>query len=386
MNANLPNIWFMQTEGDWRGLVKALNHSDADIRRRAAVALRVIDAKESVDAIRKALEKEANPQVRVVLVAALDHLAPQDAPSESKETKRPQSRVERLIDHLTSGKPDTAVQAAQALGDLKDKIAVPPLIAVFRNRRQPASVRLAAAEALLEMNSAPAEVTLLAALRGEKWHLRRNGAAILGQLQADWAVEPLATALHDPNELVAKTARAALRRIGTPEARQALITAKKSIIDTSQLEESKFAARVEREKARDKKTGGKPANPPKRSGTVQQAVQNPKLPDTSKLRLPEEPKKKKPETGQLKAPIEEPNPPSGPKEAPMPEALIPPPSKPTPPAPLPLDAKLKPAPKPKAPTPQAEPKKLSQTERLKSRRRKSTTRRLVPPDDLPDDV
>ncbi len=221
MDDSIPNIWQMQTEKDSAGLIRALQHTDPEIRRRAAVSLRIIGDTDAIDSLREVLESEADPRVRVAVIAALDHLAPQktDTGTLIERSSQPQSRVERLIEHLMSNRPQAAIQAANALGDLGDKIAVPPLIILFRNKRQPASVRLAAAESLLKMESAPAEVTLLAALRSEKWHLRRNGAAILGQLQADWAVGPLAkAAAYDDHPHVIKTAKAALKRIGTPEA------------------------------------------------------------------------------------------------------------------------------------------------------------------------
>jgi HEAT repeat protein len=73
------------------------------------------------------------------------------------------------------------------------------------------------------MDSAPVEVSLLGALRSDRWRVRRNAAAILGQLAASWAVKPLAALLTgDDNEVVRKTAHAALRRIDTAEARAAL--------------------------------------------------------------------------------------------------------------------------------------------------------------------
>ncbi|MEO0561436.1 MAG: HEAT repeat domain-containing protein [Chloroflexota bacterium] len=228
MDDSIPNIWLMQTNKDSAGLLAALHHKEAEVRRRAAVSLRIIGDIDAVDPLREVLEHEADPRVRVAVIAALDHLAPKKTETGNliSRSSGPQSRVERLIDHLMSNRPDAAVQAANALGDLGDKIAVPPLIVLFRNKRQPPSVRLAAAEALLKMDSAPAEVTLLAALRSEKWHLRRNGAAILGQLRADWAIDPLAEALLDDKEMVAKTAHAALRRIGTEEARAAMAAAR----------------------------------------------------------------------------------------------------------------------------------------------------------------
>ncbi|MCD4684596.1 MAG: HEAT repeat domain-containing protein, partial [Anaerolineae bacterium] len=75
---------------------------------------------------------------------------------------------------------------------------------------------------LLKLQSAPAVVTLLGALRRDSWQVRRNAAAVLGQIQATWAVEPLAKALDDAHPVVRRTAAAALRRIGSADAINAL--------------------------------------------------------------------------------------------------------------------------------------------------------------------
>ena len=108
---------------------------------------------------------------------------------------------------------------------MKDKTAVEPLVVLFNDPRTPTRIRLAVAEALLKLEGAPTEVALLAALRSEDWHIRRNSAAILGQIRATWAIEPLArAALRDKRNVVRRTARAALRYIGTPQALKALKT------------------------------------------------------------------------------------------------------------------------------------------------------------------
>jgi hypothetical protein len=89
---------------------------------------------------------------------------------------------------------------------------------LFRNPLMPNAARLAAAEALLKLESAPAVVTLLGALRRDNWQVRRNAAAVLGQLQAGWATDALIAALNDPHQAVQRTAAAALRRINSPDA------------------------------------------------------------------------------------------------------------------------------------------------------------------------
>ncbi|MEZ4671045.1 MAG: HEAT repeat domain-containing protein [Anaerolineae bacterium] len=101
-------------------------------------------------------------------------------------------------------------------------MAVEALMVTFNNRNLSARVRLAAAEALIRLQSPTADIALLAALRSERWSVRRSAAAVLGQMDADWAVEPLIKALQDPYEVVRRTARAALEHIGTPEAIHAI--------------------------------------------------------------------------------------------------------------------------------------------------------------------
>ncbi len=130
--------------------------------------------------------------------------------------------VDRLIEVLKSRNPESVIAAARALGTLGNRMAVEPLVILFHNSSSPPAVRLSAAEALLELKSAPAVVTLLGALRRDSWEVRRNAAAVLGQIQAVWAVAPLAAALDDPHPVVRRTAAAALKRIGTAEAIAAL--------------------------------------------------------------------------------------------------------------------------------------------------------------------
>lgn len=405
MNDHLPNIWLMQTQRDTDGLIRVLNHEDPDVRRRAAAALRIVGDRNAQPHLQKALDSETDPDVRQFLVAALEHLLPDEDATEpatepAAKSQPTQSRAERLVEHLVGSNEDVAVQAANALAELDDKSTVPALVMTFRNKRRTPAVRLAAAEALLRMDSAPAEVTLLSALRNEKWSLRRNGAAILGQLQAEWAVEPLTHALYDQHEMVARTARAALRRIGTPDARRALQDAKRDLFDTSDLTDSPLIQRARRiARTRVNDDVAMPQPPPE----VEQIVEERRKKGTSELRLP----KPKIETGRLKAPLPVSDIPPKPTEpAPANAApTSPPPAEPTPPSNDVLDAQLEvsdplsvmdelmdaapevsdplaelfPPEEKKAPPPPDEPS-LSDNRpskpRVKSRRRRSTTQRL----------
>lgn len=220
VEASRPNVWQLQARHDVQGLIAALQFPDPQVRKRAAIALRMLDANLAVPALKQALQNETDESARKSLFAALyilDHQTDVQSLIKSKD-------VNGLLEALRSRHPENVVAAAHALGALGDRTAVEPLIILFHNSSSPPKVRLATAEALLQLKSAPAVVTLLGALRRDSWEVRRNAAAVLGQIQAAWAVEPLTTALDDPNPVVRRTAAAALRRIGTADAIAALRT------------------------------------------------------------------------------------------------------------------------------------------------------------------
>ncbi len=214
MPTPIPNIWQMQSQGDADGLIDALRHSDSSVRRRAAAALRAIGAWHAVPALENALTVENDWQAHAAISAAVQYLD-RDIHIEQMVKNKD---LRGLTKMLNSTHANDVLIACAALGSMGDRHAVEPLIILFRNPLQPAKARLAAAEALLKLESAPAVVTLLGALRRDDWQVRRNAAAVLGQLQATWAVEPLTLALKDSMPIVRKTAAAALRRIGTSEA------------------------------------------------------------------------------------------------------------------------------------------------------------------------
>lgn len=213
-----PNIWQLQSRRDIHGLIEALQYQDPEVRKRAAIALRTLDVLQAVPALKAALHRETDPQTRHSLAVALHEL---DHRTDVEGLIRAND-MQGLVKALKSRHPENVIAAARALGRLNDRMAVEPLVILFHNAASPPAVRLAAAEALLELKSAPAVVTLLGALRRDSWQVRRNAAAVLGQIQATWAVAPLVTALDDPHPVVRRTAAAALRRIGTSDAIAAL--------------------------------------------------------------------------------------------------------------------------------------------------------------------
>jgi HEAT repeat protein len=233
-----PNIWQLQAQGNSKGLIEALQNPDAEVRKRAAAALRVLGAAEALPALRRTMETEVDAGMRAHLQDVIDSLL-----AEQPDDPMPQmsAATRELVNHLKSSDPAVIVKAAFELGRLKDKTAVEALVLLFHNTQLPAKARLTAAEALIELESAPAVVTLLAALKSKNWQTRRNAVAVLGQLRADWAVERLAERLRDEQEIVVRTAHAALKRINNEPARAALTdfvqtqTLKRAKIKTARL-------------------------------------------------------------------------------------------------------------------------------------------------------
>ncbi len=214
MPTPIPNIWALQSKGDVGALIEALRHPEPTTRRGAAAALRALDAWQAVPALQAALAGEQDWQAHAAIAATLQYLDRDVHIQHLVQNKD----IPGLAKMLGSSNIEDVKAACRALGDLGNRQAVEPLVILFRNPLMPNAARLAAAEALLKLESAPAVVTLLGALRRDNWQVRRNAAAVLGQLQAGWATEALIVALNDPHQAVQRTAAAALRRISTPEA------------------------------------------------------------------------------------------------------------------------------------------------------------------------
>ncbi len=210
----------MRAARDWRGLVEALRDEDPDIRALAAFALGVLGEPRTIPPLEQSLLREDNENAQTHMHAALTHLRKLARHQGTPAT----DSVNHLIEKLKSGGTSEIVAAANSLSRLKDKSAVVPLFILFRDTTADHRARFAAAEALMALDSAPAIVTLLGALRSSDWQVRRNAAAMFGMVRAEWAVIPLMAALDDPNEAVQRTAETALEAINSPEATAALET------------------------------------------------------------------------------------------------------------------------------------------------------------------
>lgn len=218
MASNRPNIWKLQADRDVSGLQNALQYPEPELRKRAAAALRVIGTAPAIVALERALIREENVQVREHIDVALSYFSRGTIIQEFIKMKN----VAGLVEMLHSPRQQEVMQAIQALGDIGDRIATEGLVIVFRNPLLADDIRLAAAEALLKLENAPAVIALLGALQKDNWQSRHNAVIVLGQLKATWATKPLINALNDSHAKVRKSAAWALRQINTSETQQAL--------------------------------------------------------------------------------------------------------------------------------------------------------------------
>lgn len=218
MDGSIPNIWQLQANEDIPGLIQALGDLDPGVRKRAAAALRILDAAQALPALEEALEIEDEWQAQDSMTAAVQFLSRGDRLLDLIT----QQNVDGLLAILLSGNEAEVMGAVRALGQIGDQRAVEPLVSLFQAETTSDDVRYVVAETLIELKSAPTIVSLVAGLRREEWQIRRNSAAILGQLKATWAAPALADALRDTHSLVRRTAEAALRQLDTPAAHEAL--------------------------------------------------------------------------------------------------------------------------------------------------------------------
>lgn len=227
---SVPNVQRMFTDGDESGLIDALYHHKPAVRQAAALALADLGSLSASTILPTLMDNEADIKTRQAYWRALAKLGIEL--EEPVEDTVAVSRIDRLIQHLHSGVADASIQAASALAEMNAQSAVPTLLQVFKTTEYPSSVRLAAAKALLTLKQATPEIMLLRGIQYTDWKVRRNSAAVLGALHADWAVEPLGKLLYDSHESVARTAQNALERIGTAEAQRITQQAKEFLMKT----------------------------------------------------------------------------------------------------------------------------------------------------------
>ena len=205
-----PNVEKMKTNGDIKGLIKALGYrKDVDVRKAAADALERIADPRAVEPFIAAL-KDSELYVRRKAADALWKIGDARA-------------VEPLIAALKDGDVILCLKAAEALGKIGDARAVEPFIAALKD--SDSNLHRKAAELLVKMGDARAVEPLIAALKDSDPETSRRAAEALGKMGDARAVEPLIAALKDSDPETSWRAAAALGMIGDARAVEPLIAA-----------------------------------------------------------------------------------------------------------------------------------------------------------------
>lgn len=134
--------------------------------------------------------------------------------------------VNSLIAALKDEDPNVRAGAAKALGRIKDRRAVQPLINTLRDGAS--EVRWEAVHALLKIGERPVD-PLIDALNDQDSGIRADASCFLGFIANSLAVEPLIDALEDEDLRVRWSAISALAMIGGARAEGALNLLSKDI-------------------------------------------------------------------------------------------------------------------------------------------------------------
>ncbi len=209
------NIQELYTRGDVDGLIKAYERGDADIRDKAGGALYELIPRLQELALPGELAKIVNMDISVLrreAATAIDHIA-------AKVNILPlwggEEAVESLIEALKDKDEYTRSCATSALGAIKDKRAVEPLIKHLREDPE-SHMRWMAARTLGEIKDERAVEPLIRALddRPEEWGAGLIAPSVLEEMGDKRAVEPLQRLLEQEKDKDMRSViKAALRKL-----------------------------------------------------------------------------------------------------------------------------------------------------------------------------
>jgi HEAT repeat protein len=200
-------------------LLKALEDSDKDVRRKAAFALGNIGSETAIPGLLKALEDSDN-YVRRKAAFALGNIGSETA-------------IPGLLKALEDSDEYVRSNAAFALAKIGSETAIAGLLKALEDSDR--YVRRKAAVALAKIGTETAIPGLLKALEDSSKDVRRNAAFALGKIGTETAIPGLLKALEDSYEDVREKAAVALAKIGSETAIPGLLKA---------LEHSDYAVRL----------------------------------------------------------------------------------------------------------------------------------------------
>jgi HEAT repeat protein len=179
-------------------LISALEHSDADVRWKAAIALGEIGDQRAIGPlIRQLSDTDRFVKSRVAYALGMIGLP----------------AVHPLIRTLREGDGNLRWGAAIALGRIKDPQAVGPLIQALADKYE--NVRAEAAASLAAIGK-PAIAPLICVLKYSEGDMRIEVMNALGELHANDAIEPLVQMLEKADEQERRAIAATVDSILTP--------------------------------------------------------------------------------------------------------------------------------------------------------------------------
>jgi HEAT repeat protein len=201
-------------KADLNPLAAMIMSADSTVKANAALVLGELGDRSAVPMLREAVGRES-PRASRARVRIVDL---QIAEAMVKLGQDSQLEVIRAALFAPVEQGEITVLACQMCGQLRDEAYAPSLLdkATREGRRQePAEIRLAAAEALAQMDPrrAPIEVPL-AYVGSDRPELRVQAAATLGSFPADeQVVESVRGLMEDPNPMVQVAAAGAILRL-----------------------------------------------------------------------------------------------------------------------------------------------------------------------------
>lgn len=131
--------------------------------------------------------------------------------------------VDKLISFLNNPDKQIRDKAVLALGLIKDKTAVPPLLNILHNQDEDETVRISVIHALAKLNDDSSIPILIELLKNTNAHIRLEAAGSLGSLRDKSAVPHLMETLKDTDPYVRMKAVESLGKIGDSSALKAII-------------------------------------------------------------------------------------------------------------------------------------------------------------------
>jgi len=192
-------------------LIRVLETGAPSVREGAAIALGEMQSERAIPPLIAATGIVDQEDTRLAAKEALIKIGP--------------PAVAQLIAALEDANHLIRMNAADALGEIRDPRANPPLLAHLEKDAH-RLVRIAAAYALGKIGKKESVPLLMAVLAEEDKDLREGAAVSLGLLKDGRAVQPLGTLLDDDTWAVREQAAEALGRIGAADPKGAGATAR----------------------------------------------------------------------------------------------------------------------------------------------------------------